>query len=123
MARTRFPDAASRQTNKDCRRLYRLSITGLASLRATALRNRPWLRSTGPRTPAGKTRSRLNATKHGERSAERIAVRREINAALRGLRKYEHQPVGRMEDIGDARMWLARIAEEVSDALLQQVIG
>ena len=33
-------------------------------------RVRPWEKSTGPRTAAGKARSRLNALKHGERAAD-----------------------------------------------------
>jgi hypothetical protein len=52
-------------------RPYRLTPAGLASLRASARRARPCKRSTGPRTPDGKARSRLNATKHGERSPKR----------------------------------------------------
>lgn len=38
---------------------------------------KPWLRSTGPRTRAGKAISALNARKHGLRGAE-----------MRGLRQY-----------------------------------
>jgi len=32
--------------------------------RQRCLQTQPWLRSTGPRTPEGKARSSLNATKH-----------------------------------------------------------
>ena len=31
---------------------------------------KPWLHSTGPKTPAGKAVVRMNSTKHGCRSAE-----------------------------------------------------
>jgi len=37
---------------------------------------KPWIRSTGPRTEAGKAVSRLNAFKHGCRSKEARALER-----------------------------------------------
>ena len=68
---------------------YRLSPEGLESLRASARRTRPWERSTGPRTAQGKARSRMNAWKHGERSAEATQQKRlskELLSLLRELR-------------------------------------
>lgn len=43
-----------------------LTDEGRDRLRAAALANRPWEKSTGPRTKAGKARSRQNAVKLGE---------------------------------------------------------
>jgi hypothetical protein len=37
-----------------------LTAAGRERLRLSALKNRPWLHTTGPRTAAGKTRSRAN---------------------------------------------------------------
>lgn len=68
------------------RRPYRLSPEGLASLRASAARTQPWKRATGPRTAEGKARSRMNAWRHGERSAEAMAARAEIARAMKLLR-------------------------------------
>lgn len=39
---------------------------GKEKLRQAALRNKPWQFSTGPRTEAGKLRSRVNALKNGK---------------------------------------------------------
>jgi hypothetical protein len=39
---------------------------------------KPWLRSTGPRTIAGKQRMRLNALKHNMRSAAMLRLRRAL---------------------------------------------
>src|SRR2546430_13247145 len=92
MSNARIFKTQIRQTNKDRpQRRYRLSRMGLNSLRTTALRNKPWLRSTGPRTATGKDRSKLNAAKHGERSAKSRAAWRELNAALRMMNHYERQ--------------------------------
>lgn len=81
-----------RRTNKDdvaaparvrLDRPYRLSSAGLASLQAAARANRPWSRSTGPRTAAGKSRSSRNAVRHGLRAASFMAAMREVREGLR----------------------------------------
>ena len=61
------------------KRVYRLSPERRESLRAAAARNRPWLNATGPKTTAGKSVSRFNARKHGQRDAKARA-----GAAIRG---------------------------------------
>ena len=63
-----------------------MTVDGLTRLRDSIARVKPWLRSTGPTTPAGKARSKMNAWKHGERSAARMAERRERMATLRMFR-------------------------------------
>ncbi|MBL1216019.1 MAG: hypothetical protein D8M59_00825 [Planctomycetes bacterium] len=62
-----------------------MSPEGLASLRASVAQVKPWERSTGPRTPAGKARSRMNAWKHGERSAAAIESRAILAQCRRAL--------------------------------------
>jgi hypothetical protein len=44
-------------------------------------------KSTGPRTPEGKERSRMASWKHGRRSRAYIAARREATQAVRLLRR------------------------------------
>jgi hypothetical protein len=44
---------------------------------------KPWGRSTGPNTPAGKVKSSKNAMKHGERTAHRRRELSEIRAQLK----------------------------------------
>ncbi len=65
------------------KRPYHLTSEGLDSLRASIARVKPWMSSTGPRTRDGKARSRRNAWKHGQRSAEEIA-RKEQATRKRG---------------------------------------
>jgi hypothetical protein len=74
----RRPDRDQRPT-----RPYKLSLAGLNALRAAARRTAPWTRSTGPTTTAGKERTRLNALKHGRRSAAAVERRRLSTAAFR----------------------------------------
>ena len=89
----------TRRTNKDADRPevtpesrppirpYRLTPEGLISLRSSAARTRPWDQSTGPKSPEGKARSRMNAQKHGERSARATASRGAIARLMRSVRE------------------------------------
>jgi hypothetical protein len=65
------------------KRSYHLSPQGRVALRRTAAANRPWAKSTGPRTAAGRARSSVNAFKHGERSRAAAEQRRRAAATLR----------------------------------------
>ncbi|MGP1347127.1 MAG: hypothetical protein ACTS3F_10740 [Phycisphaerales bacterium] len=91
------PIGQNRRTNKDSkpRRRYTLSAEGLAALRASAARNRPWESSTGPKTVAGKSVSRMNALKHGDRSVEGVALWRLAKMYLRS-------------DTDELRLWSVR---------------
>jgi len=55
----------------------------------------------------------MNATKHGERSAQRRAEWRELNATLRALRAYDRRQTGSLDGVGQASVWLDRIAGEL----------
>lgn len=70
-------------------RTYRITRAERARRRARILALRPWDCSTGPRTAAGKARSRLNGLKSGDYS-------RLLNAAWRAVettkRAYHAQP-------------------------------
>jgi len=57
-----------------------------ASVRIRA--HKPWLKSTGPRTTAGKEVTRMNALKHGRRSARAIAKHRATLDYLRQQRRF-----------------------------------
>ena len=52
-------------------------------MRSSAQRVRPWQWTRGPQTAAGKARSSRNALKHGMRTAEAIAEKREAAELLR----------------------------------------
>lgn len=69
-------------------RRYRLSRTGLASLRASIARTQPWLLTRGPATPAGKARSSRNSWKHGARSARSIQAQKSDAEWMRLLRAF-----------------------------------
>lgn len=46
--------------------------------RERILKNKPWEKSTGPKTPAGKQNVALNALKHGGRSRVALALAKQI---------------------------------------------
>lgn len=55
--------------NRRNRMLWRgITAVGRLRLSQAALQNRPWEHSTGPKTQAGKNRSKMNALRHGGRS-------------------------------------------------------
>lgn len=54
-------------------------------------KHQPWLKSTGPRSVEGKAVSRMNALKHGQRSAAVINERRAVKHYLRVQREYLKQ--------------------------------
>src|SRR5580700_5922802 len=63
---------------------------GLEKLRQTALQNKPWLKSTGPRTPEGKAKVALNAKvlQKGPRSVrEARADKKELEELMREMRE------------------------------------
>jgi len=73
-------------------RRYRLSPDGLRALRETIRRNRPWEKSTGPRTEDGKARAKVNAVTHGERMALAEAQRAARVRMLRELAQEQRPP-------------------------------
>jgi hypothetical protein len=78
----KFPDLFPKQRRKK----YRLTHEGRMSLRRSAAIHQAWLKSTGPRTAAGKRRSSQNHLIHGLFTAEFTAERRVYWAALRETR-------------------------------------
>jgi len=67
-------------------RRVRFSPEGLQKLRETALRNRPWERSTGPRSAAGKARSAANGKTRQKGPKSVREARAEVAALLEQLR-------------------------------------
>lgn len=69
---------------------------------------------------AGKARSKLNATKHGERSAKSRTAWRELNAALRALDQHDRDRADMLDGMTAAGImipgetWVQRIADELS---------
>lgn len=67
------------------KRRYMLSALGKAALQKAARHHQPWLKSTGPRTALGKSSAKMNALRHGARSAEvleRMRITRMMCAIL-----------------------------------------
>src|ERR1700730_13718268 len=67
-------------------RRYQLTDKGRSALRAAVQQNEPWKRSTGPRTPAGKSRSARNSLKHGLRSSGERKMAKETRELMDLLR-------------------------------------
>lgn len=60
---------------------------------AEAIRRwQPWLKSTGPRTAAGKAKASRNADKGGKRAIMRAELAR-LRMLLRALQQYEGDPL------------------------------
>jgi hypothetical protein len=75
-----------------------ISPAGIERLRQTALKNRPWLKSTGPRTAAGKARL-----------AESVSKRRRLPDTDRVL-KAELESAGRLlREMAELRQSLMRV--------------
>jgi hypothetical protein len=72
-----------------------------------------------PQDGGGQARSKLNATKHGERSAKSRAAWRELNAVLRALGRYDRERANTLDGAAPARpdtpgaTWVHRIADEL----------
>lgn len=64
----------------------KLTEAGRQRLRESAQRNRPWEKSTGPKSTKGKMVSRLNSLKHGGRDAHSRAFKTWFFAACRVAR-------------------------------------
>jgi len=83
-------------------------------------------RSTGPRTSAGKTRSRMNAWKHGL-TAEKVVIPGEDAEQLKAIRRElweEYEPLPGMESLLVDRIahyeWRMRRALVLEAALLEE---
>lgn len=87
----------------------------MSASRQAAGRTKPWERTTGPRTAAGKARSRMNATTHGDRTADRRQARREIAALLREVRADERDAGMAVDAVTPVRVWLDRIRFEMAE--------
>lgn len=60
-----------------------------AAQRLAIRRWRPWEKSTGPKSPAGKVRVSKNATKHGRQRRSVVDEQRAIRKLLKDLRVHE----------------------------------
>ena len=86
LANDAAPKADSKLASKVCGgtcREHDNGPEGRERLRESALRDRPWLHSTGPRTPDGKARVALNGK---ARQKGRLSVR-ELRASLADVRE------------------------------------
>lgn len=85
-------------------------------LRDAALRNRPWERSTGPRTAAGKARSASNALKHGRETNARRVYRRLALKLLGRVERVLHLQEQSDSEIQSVEVEISSIAGAVRQA-------
>lgn len=79
--------------NRANRKLWRgHTPEGLERLRKAVRRREPWLQSTGPTTALGKAISKMNALRHGGRSARTLASSKMLNRLLRQIRQLVDNP-------------------------------
>jgi hypothetical protein len=76
------------------KRRYHLTRAGRAALRAAIQKTKPWLRSTGPRTDAGKLATRQNAVKHGYYCRVPLPDANAFKAFVKAHRRSELGPTG-----------------------------
>ena len=55
----------------------------------------------------------MNAMKHGERSADRIAARRELRQALQELPECENEEASVIDTVALAQNWTGRVIDEL----------
>lgn len=85
-----------------------LTSAGRERLRAAAHRNQPWKHSTGPRTAAGKGRSRMNAYKEGDYDA----LARALDLHLSDVRVFCLEHARGLEAVMDGELERAVLAVE-----------
>ena len=73
--------------NKKKKRKYQLTPPGRTALQIAASRNKPWLKSTGPRTFLGKKIASQNRTLHGLYTRAFLEERREFEKVLKEMRR------------------------------------
>ncbi len=85
-------------------------------LREVALRNRPWEKSTGPRTAKGKRRSAMNALKTGKHTAKKRAWRKDALRFIQLDQVFRGAVLGEVEveDVGALARELAELAGRLS---------
>ena len=83
-----------------------LTPEGRERLRQSAINNKPWQQATGPRTEAGRPRTRMNALTHGRDTSDPRVLRRDALRIIRLAAEYRRKIRGR--ESPDSPMMLVR---------------